>query len=198
MRLSVLRFVQDVGAVEAAELSLEVPLAVDPLAHHDLRLAAGEPAEVVGPPERPVETRRRDLQRVRRGHDVLDVEDRAELAADVRAIVHADAVCRRGRRPRAIDLHAQHHAGRFTAELHVEDLEAAVGGHATGDVPHLLDDRFRGHKLKKWAHAHFGPTPRLRIEKYSMPKAGLKACAYERRARSAALQGCPSGRATRS
>src|SRR5436190_1703618 len=39
-----------VGAVEPAELSPEKSLAVDFLAHHDLRAAAGEPPVVVGPP----------------------------------------------------------------------------------------------------------------------------------------------------
>src|SRR5437773_8688566 len=120
MYLSVLRFDQDVGAVEPAELAPEVPLAVDLLAHHDLRLASGEAAKIVGPPQRSIESRRRHFQGVRRGDDILDVEDRAELAADVCAILYADAVFRRRARPRAIDLNAQHHAGGFTAELHVE------------------------------------------------------------------------------
>src|SRR5436190_1622992 len=84
----------------------------------------------------------------------LHLENRAHLAADVRAVLDAHALLGRRRRPGPVDLHPEHHARRFAPELDVEDLEAAIGGNAAGDLTHLLDDRFGGHKRKKWAHAH--------------------------------------------
>src|SRR3954470_13149995 len=166
MRLAVVAVDQHVAAVDAAEPAAKKSLAVDPLAHHDLREPAGEPPIVVGAAQRPIQPRRRDFERVSGRDDVLDVENRTQVAADVRAILDADAVLCRGGRAGAVDLDPQHHARRFAPELDVENLQPAVGGDPASDLPHLFDDRFRGHKLKKWAHAHFGPTSRLRTQNY--------------------------------
>ena len=84
-----------------AEPALEEHLAVDRLAHHQLGPPAREAPVVVGAAQRPVEPRRRHLQRVRRRHDVLDVEHGAQIAADPRAILDADALLGRRRRARA-------------------------------------------------------------------------------------------------
>ena len=80
------------SSVDAAQPSLEKPLAVHRLAHHHLGAPAGEPAVVVGAAQRPIEPGRRHLQGVRRRHHVLDVEHRAQIAADPRAILDADAL----------------------------------------------------------------------------------------------------------
>src|SRR5207245_5220791 len=48
MRPSIVGFDQHIGAVEAAQLALEAPLAIDLLAHHDLGAAAGEAAVILG------------------------------------------------------------------------------------------------------------------------------------------------------
>src|SRR5439155_18348486 len=154
VRLPVLAVDQHVAALDATEPPPEESLAVDPLAHHDLRDAPGEAAVVVRAAQRAIQPRRRNLERIGGRHDVLDVENRAHLAADVRAVLDAHALLRRRRRPGPVDLHPEHHARRFAPELDVEDLEAAIGGNAAGDLTHLLDDRFGGHKRKKWAHAH--------------------------------------------
>ena len=44
------------------------------------------------------------------------------------------------RRPRPVDLHAQHHAGRFAPELHVEDLESVAGRDVCGEGANPIDD----------------------------------------------------------
>src|SRR5437868_13369946 len=43
VRLAIVGFDQHVGALDAGELAPKKPLAVDPLAHDDLREPAGEP-----------------------------------------------------------------------------------------------------------------------------------------------------------
>src|SRR5262245_47916527 len=62
--------------VHAAQPALEKLLAVDRLTYDHFRAPAGEPAVIVGRSERPVEAGRRNLESVRVGHDILDVEDR--------------------------------------------------------------------------------------------------------------------------
>src|SRR4029079_15014749 len=99
MRLPVLGINQHVAPVDTAEHPPEEPLSVDAFAHHELGAPAREPPIVVGVAQRPVESRRRYFQRVGNGHDVLDVEDGAEIAAAARAILHADAVLGGRRRP---------------------------------------------------------------------------------------------------
>src|SRR5262249_12570223 len=114
---------------------------------------------------------------VRSRHNILDVENRAELAAHPGAVVDTDALFRHRRRPGPIDQHAQHHPLSFASELHVEDFQPGAGRYAAGDRPDLSDEVFHacvgGPKRKKWAYAHFGPTPRLRIRNYSTPFDGL-------------------------
>ena len=102
---------------------------------------------------------------------------RSRLTA--RAILDADAVVGRRRRARPVDLHPQHHAARFTPELNVEDVQPVVGGNPRCHLSHPFDD-VAGHiaprgalKRKKWAHAHFGPPPRLRTQNYSIATLAL-------------------------
>ena len=83
---------EDVSAVDAAEGSFEERLPVHRFAHHQLGAPATEAPVISGMAEWSIEPRRRDFQRVRRRHHVLDVEHRAQIAADPGAIVDADAV----------------------------------------------------------------------------------------------------------
>ena len=103
--------------------------------------------------------------------------------------------------PGPVDPDPQHHAGAFAPELHVEDLEPVAArdtprarpfddgflhsspGHSSASRSNARRDplttRWHGCwvlKQKKWAHAHFGPSPRLRTQNYStaMPVPGLQ------------------------
>ena len=78
-------------SVDPAKPSLERLLVVHGLADDDLREPAGEPPVVVRAAQRPIESRRRNLERVREGQRVLHVEDGADLAAHLLAILDADA-----------------------------------------------------------------------------------------------------------
>src|SRR5262245_57108865 len=51
--------------VNAGETPFEVRLSIHRLTHHDLRVPAREPNVVADLPERPVEPRRRNLERIR-------------------------------------------------------------------------------------------------------------------------------------
>ena len=132
-------------AVHAGKPASDEPLTLERLAQDQLRPPSREAAVIVDAPQRSIESRRRNLERVRRRHDVLDVEHRAQVAAHVGAILDADALVRRRRRTRPIDPHAQHHAGGFAAELDVEDLQPVTAGHTGGRLPHLLDHIPRSH-----------------------------------------------------
>src|SRR5258705_297988 len=109
--------------LDAAQTPLERLLVVHRLAHHDLREAAGEPPVVVLAAQRPIESRRRNLERVRGGQRVLDVEDDAHLAVHLLAILDADALLGRGRRPRPVDEHAHYLPLRFPAAHDVPHFE---------------------------------------------------------------------------
>ena len=140
VRLPILGFDQHLGAVDAAQLALEEPLAIDFLAHHDLCAPAGEAAVVVGPAQRSIQAGRRDFQRVGGRHHVFHIEDGAQIAADPRTILDAHALFRRRPGTRPIDAHPQHHALGFAAELHVEDLEPVARCDPGRRVPYVLDD----------------------------------------------------------
>ena len=99
---------------------------------HDLRQPAREPPVVRFAPQRPIQPRRRHLERVlpleRRRQLVLDVEQRAQVLAHALAVVDRDRrpqppAC--ARRPRfAIEDDPQHPANRLAAELQVEESRA--------------------------------------------------------------------------
>jgi len=67
-----------------------------------------------------------------------------------------------GQRP--INQHPQHHTGGLAPKLDVKDLQAERLSYTTGKGTHLIDNARRRHllapKQKKWAYAHFGPTPK--------------------------------------
>src|SRR5206468_321555 len=95
-----------------------------------------------------------------------------QIAADVGAVGDADAVFFRRTRSGAVDLDPQDHARRLAPELDVEHLEPVAGGHALGDRPHLLDDGFRAHKLKKWAPAHWSLPKAFESKIIARPRPG--------------------------
>jgi hypothetical protein len=132
------RLEQHVSVVDASQPPLERLLSVHRLAHHQLGEPAGKPAVVVGAAKRPIESRRRNLERVREGERILDVEDRAHLAVDLLAIDDADALFRGRRRSRAIDEHTNDVARRFAAALDVPDGQPARRGYAFGNCPNVL------------------------------------------------------------
>src|SRR5437773_7180992 len=161
------------GRVDAAELPLEERLPVHRLAHDDFRAPAGKAPVVVGASQRPIQSRRRNLERVRGRHHVVDVEQRAQVAADVRAILDAHAVFGRRRRTGPIDLDPEHHPAGFAPKLHLEQLEPVARGDASRHRPHLVED-IRLHlagpaspETKKVGTRPLGPYPRLRIQNYS-------------------------------
>src|SRR5581483_11597242 len=149
-------------------------LTVDRLPHHDLRATSREARVIVESPQRAVQTRRRNFEGVAGRYHILDVENRAQIATDMRAVLDADALFGRRRRPRSIDLDPQDHPRAFAPVLHIEDLEAITGRNARGDATNLFfDSPHRPHKLKKWAHAHSVLQPRLRTWNYSTSATGL-------------------------
>ena len=146
------------AAVDTAERAPEEALAAHFFAHHDLRAASSEPPIIVRTAERTIEPWRRNLQRIGRRHHVLHVENRAQIAADASAILHADALFRRRSGAGPVNSNPQHHPGRLAAELHLEDFQAVPGSHTGRRVPHPTDHVSSCHrsalKQKKWAHAH--------------------------------------------
>jgi len=87
-----------------------------------------------------IEPRRRDFQRVRRRHHVLDIQHRTQIATDPGAIVDADTVFGRRCRPRPIEPDPQHHSARLAPELDVEDVEAVRARHPRRQRTNLFDD----------------------------------------------------------
>src|SRR4051812_23251069 len=120
-------------ALEAAELALEISLAVDLLAHHHLRPASGEAFVVFCARQRTIQARRRHLEGVLPGYHVVHVENRAQIAADLRAFLDGHAVFGRAARSRPVEPDSQHHAGRLAPELDVEDVEPVRRGDACRD-----------------------------------------------------------------
>src|SRR6185312_14342885 len=92
----------------------------DGVAGADLRLLADEAGEVRLLLERAVEPGRRDLEAVVAGDDVVDVEHRRQLAADLCAVVEPDAAFHSG----LVDVDAQDPGAELVLELHVDELVA--------------------------------------------------------------------------
>src|SRR6266851_8502708 len=141
MRPSIVGLDDHLRAVDAAETPLEKALTVHALAHHYFGATAREAAVVLGPAERPIQPGRRHFQRVCGRHDVLDVEDGAQIAADPGTVFDADALLGARGWPGAIDQHAQDHAGRLATELDVEDFQPETRRHADRRAPDLFNDR---------------------------------------------------------
>ena len=89
MRAPIFPFDEHVTVFDAAEPPLEVRLPVHRFAHHQLGAPAAE-APVIGcVAEWSIEPRRRDFQRVRRRHHVLDIEHRAQVTDEHLAVIDA-------------------------------------------------------------------------------------------------------------
>ena len=103
------------------------------------------------------------------GERVLDVENRAHLAVDLRAILDADAVLRRCRRPRPVDEHPHHVTGRLATALDVPDRQAARCRHSFGNRPNLLQRLH--HRAGLQVGARVGPDkgPRTHDLRPSVP-----------------------------
>src|SRR4029450_2340829 len=191
---------QQVVALQPGEAALEEPLAVHLLPHHDLGATPGKPPVILDAPERPIQSRRRDLQGVRARYDVLDVENRAQIATDMGAIVDADALAGVGGRPRPVDEHSEHHALALTTGLHVENPQAVARCHAGRRLPDLLENVRAAHfsrtltysvrpssdvrsaqlqpdhgpETKKVGTCPLGSSPRLRNQNYSTAFDGFR------------------------
>src|SRR5437867_6453822 len=134
-----------VPIVDAAERTAQERLPVDRLTSDHLRQASGKTPVIVRRSQRSVESGGRHFQDIRRGNDLFHVEDRAHLAADVGAVLNADALFRSGQGARSIDLNAEDHSTGLAAELDVEDLDAVPGRHAAGYRSHPFDHRSEEH-----------------------------------------------------
>src|SRR5579871_2392176 len=121
MRAVIFAFDHDVAVFDPTQAPFEISLAVDRVLHHELRAPSSESLVITRAPERAIQSRRRDFEHIRSWYHIVDVENRAHVAADERAIFDAHAVFRRRRRTGPIDLNAQHHAAGFTPELYVEN-----------------------------------------------------------------------------
>ena len=151
------------------------------VADDNLRHPTREPLVIRRVPERPLEARRGNFQRIRRVDGVLDVEDGAQILADALTILDPDALFRaldddaalRIAHQRAVNDDAQHQPYRFPPQPHVEDVELTRPRHAFGRVPYALQPRIVDHagqpthalpgnrrpKQKKWALAHSNTDP---------------------------------------
>ena len=109
-------------------------LSIDGLRHDDLRELARETPVIGCRAERPIETRRRNFERIALVDRVFDVQNCAQIAADELEIVDGRR-CVRAALPfglirpggasieRHIDEDSQHPADRLAPELHIENLE---------------------------------------------------------------------------
>src|SRR5215203_1364225 len=143
------------AVLESADPSSERDLSVDRFVHHDLGGAPGEALVIARITQGPIEAGRRHLEGVRTVERVLDIENRAHLAAHHRAILDADAVLGSAGWSRLVDEDSNDPAGRRITR-----------GRATGrpDRPPPGFDRpppsaRRAPKHKEWARAHSGLSP---------------------------------------
>jgi len=137
--------------LHTANATGECGLSVNGSTGHDFREPSPEAPVIRFVPQRPIQSWRRNLQRIRLGKllaqlIVFDVEQGAQILADALAVGHTDIVFGNlggPRRTRAaistvpllwirrrtcgpVDHDAQDDAERFTPELHVEYLEAVA------------------------------------------------------------------------
>ena len=127
------------AVLKTLQTAFEMPVVIDRLPRHQLHAASGEAGKIRRLHQLPIQTRRRNFQRVRSRYYVFDVEDRAKLSAEVRAIFvrnsgHRIASCRG-----LVEKHAQHASLASTQVLDVEDLESAGGCDPVRDSPHAID-----------------------------------------------------------
>src|SRR5581483_280709 len=109
---------------------------LDRLAGAHADFLADELREMRRPLERPVDARRRNLQRVSALDQVLLIEKRAQFAAHPAEIVHVGTA-------RFIEIQAQHTPGprAFAPELDVKDFHALGLGQRRRDLPNARDGR---------------------------------------------------------
>ena len=151
----------------------EERLPVNRFPHHDLGATAGEALDNRSAPRSGRSSPGDDTSRVYATGTKSSTSStalRSRLTFD--AIRDADALLGGRRRPGPVDLHPEHHAAGFAAELHVENLQAVAVRDTRGRTPGparqcRLRPAFRVLKQKKWAHAHFGPTTKAPNTKYS-------------------------------
>src|SRR5262245_9694517 len=153
MRTPIVAVDQHVVALQPGETAPEEPLAVHLLAHHDLRATPGKPPVILDAPQGPIQSGRRDFEGVGARYDLLDVENRAQVATDMCAIVDADALVGGGGRTRPVDEHPQHHPLAFATVLHVEYLQAVARRHAGRCLPDLLENVRAAHFLRFFTYS---------------------------------------------
>src|SRR5687768_13811230 len=107
----------DVAALDRADRALEPAPPCDRDVDLYLRFLADEARELLRREQRPVDARRRDLERVAALDRIVDVERRADLAADRLAILDRD------RPPRRIDVDPHERVGLVRRVLDPEQLE---------------------------------------------------------------------------
>src|SRR5687767_12231173 len=173
-------FEQHRSVFDAGDAAGKCRLFLQRLARYDFRKTPDEPPIICLVAQRPVETRRRHLEGVlviRNAQGVsFDIEHRAQVVADARAVLDGNPVGRpRHRRlfdargvGAAIEHDPEHHAVRLAPKLHVKDVEPVVCGYALCRVTKAAElirceqaaaaSRFhagkKAPKTKKWARAH--------------------------------------------
>ena len=119
-------------------------LAVNRFRRDDLGQTTHEPATVLNVPQGPVQSRGRNLKYVRVSERVLDVENGAQVPAQLCAIADADALVIRivawGLGPRAVHGDSQDPADRFSTQSNVEDLEPVARPYPLSDGPDLIEE----------------------------------------------------------
>ena len=142
--------------------------------HDDLREPSREPPVIGRRAKRPIESRRRNLERVAVVDRFLDVQNRAHVPADALAVL--DARRRAGRlRPaprrrrmrrvgveRHVDKNPQHPPRRLAAELDVENFQVVRTGDPLGDGANSVNE-LRNHPQKQKVGT--GPLQVLQAER---------------------------------
>src|SRR5262245_8582007 len=138
----------------AAEVAL--PVQGNVAAQPDLLADVAD--EVLRFAQRPIDAGRGNLESIRPGDQLLDVEHHGELAAEARQTVEVDS-------PLAIYEQAEHLPPPFVAQLHVDELEALLGEYRFRECNHLVAILHLP-EIKKWAWGplFLRPTPPVSIQ----------------------------------
>lgn len=138
------------GVFDTGDAAGQMPLAVHGAGRDELCEPPLETPAIGQVPKRPVEARRRNLERVRVLERELDIEHGADILAHPLAIVDTDrlvarAVFRTGVPRRSVDDDPNDPPDRLAPQLNVEDLQPVVASHAIGDRPDLSQPIFLTH-----------------------------------------------------
>ena len=163
--LDTLRVQRQPSFAKTLQPTFEVPVVVHRIPRRQLHPASDEALKLTRLRQLPVQPRRRNFQRVAARHRVLNIEDRAKLAAEVGAISVRHS-CQRiaTRRSRLVQKHAQHAGIATPAKLDFDHFQPAGGRYPLRNLSYSI-------KLKCHASNNLrsGPPGRfLRNEKVGL------------------------------